>query len=227
MANAQRVFMHEVKNCLSNIYSLVDLIDQDPTADSKEYFKLIKESIMQIKSLEEEYDIYRKSGKISVKLSTLDVEKSLNDLASEYKVQAETANVLLIIDCPGVKIKTDAVKFRQVFRNLISNAIKYNKPYGLVLVEAKIRENHVEILVKDTGIGMNSDELKKVGTPFYRGKRNSSAGTGLGLSTVKQICNQLGWKMTIFSKYPVDTAGNLRKSLMNNKAYSTIITIKI
>lgn len=81
-------------------------------------------------------------------------------------------------------------RIEQVISNLIDNAICYNRPGGNVTVKLRKNESFVEIMVKDTGIGISDEDKTKIFDRFYRGepsRSRHSGGFGLGLSIVKSI----------------------------------------
>jgi two-component system phosphate regulon sensor histidine kinase PhoR len=105
-----------------------------------------------------------------------------------------TSKKMVCIDIPS---------FEKVIENLVSNAIKYNKPGGEVSVEPFVRDNFYGITVRDTGMGIPEDELSEIFKEFYRSKearKREQLGTGLGLTLVKQIVDQFGGKVTVESK---------------------------
>lgn len=86
--------------------------------------------------------------------------------------------------------------------NLLTNAIKYSPPDTRVTVEARRTGGDLRISVTDQGIGMDKDELKKIGTRFFRTKRaeaSGEVGTGIGLSIVSQIVEHHGGRMEVSS----------------------------
>ena len=186
-------FMHEIKNCLSNIYALSDMIDNDP----KETITLIKESIEQIKNIEQDYDIYTKTGTVPVVKLPIGMGRLLSSIIAEYSDQAAEKNITIKTDYKNLRVISDQTKLRQILSNLISNAIKYNKPNGSVLIEFKKYTSKFVICVYDTGIGMTPAEIAKLGQPFFRCKKVDVPGTGLGWSIVKQLVDVLGGQITV------------------------------
>jgi two-component system sensor histidine kinase VicK len=90
-----------------------------------------------------------------------------------------------------------------VLRNLISNAIKFNKEGGEIIIEARERGNMVEVCVSDTGIGIPEDRLDKIFERFYQVDSSPSrryGGTGLGLAIVKETVEAHGGRITVESK---------------------------
>jgi PAS domain S-box-containing protein len=78
----------------------------------------------------------------------------------------------------------DATRLRQVVLNLLTNAIKYNRPHGKVFIALEATDADVRLLVKDTGLGMSAQQLRQLFQPFNRlGKEHSTIeGTGIGLA---------------------------------------------
>lgn len=123
------------------------------------------------------------------------VENSLNTLAP----LAEAKNISidnLIGALPPVTI--DQERMRQVFRNIIGNAIKFTPENGVIKLEANEMGNFAEIAVHNTGIDIPKDDLKRIFLKFQQvipAKGERIKGTGLGLATVKQIILAHGGKV--------------------------------
>jgi len=208
------IFMHEIKNCLSNIYSLVEIIETDPT-ESKQCMKLIKDSVKQIKNIQTDYDILRKSGKTQINLTHVNlpsvVLSVINQCRGAVEEQDINLNLDIAFDCQNLKITTDTTKLQQVLINLLTNACKYNTPKGKIDIQVYKKEK-IHIRISDTGIGITPEEIKCLGVLFFRGKRNTAEGTGLGWPLIKQICATMGWEIIV-------------KSQKSKFEYSTVIDL--
>ena len=87
------------------------------------------------------------------------------------------------------KIFCDSYRLSQVLKNLLGNAIKFTD-YGYISMKVEKKDNHILINIEDTGIGISSDETKKIFTKFYQaytGEDRKNEGTGLGLFICKEI----------------------------------------
>ena len=193
------IFMHEIKNSLGNIYALAEIIENDPT-ELSECLPLMKTAINQIKNVERDYNEFRKSGQSTIRLGPVNLATLLSSIAEEYRLQADEKKITINISCKNIKIQTDVSKLRQVLINLIINAIKYNQIGGQILLECKAVAAKNVIIISDSGIGMSPDELKMIGTVFYRTKKIDVPGTGLGWALIKSISNLMKWEITIKSK---------------------------
>jgi signal transduction histidine kinase len=98
--------------------------------------------------------------------------------------------------------KRDRDKIKQVLLNLLSNALKYNRPNGTVMLRAEVTENEICIHVQDTGVGIPDEALPHLFQKFYRVREHESraSGTGLGLSICKQIVHGHGGRIEVKSK---------------------------
>ena len=118
---------------------------------------------------------------------------------------AEEAGVTLVnrVQLNIDQVRGDPVKLRQIFTNLISNAIKFTHRDGMVVIEAgRDSVGGVTVVVRDTGIGMTEEELMVALTPFGQvdGSRTRwREGTGLGLPIAQSLVSLHGGKMKIRS----------------------------
>jgi two-component system phosphate regulon sensor histidine kinase PhoR len=105
-------------------------------------------------------------------------------------LQAERAKLKLDVDCIETlpPVMADAARIQQVAVNLLHNAIKFTPEGGQVTIGAAQRGQEVEFFVRDTGIGIASDDLPRIFERFYKVDRaRSSSGTGLGLAIARHL----------------------------------------
>ena len=107
------------------------------------------------------------------------------------KLEARRIRLTTTFDDPGVVVNADREKILQVFLNVVSNAVKYNRDGGEIGVEVrKAKPGFASVQVKDTGIGIPEEDLERIFDRFYRvgaGAGEAPEGTGLGLSIVRNI----------------------------------------
>lgn len=121
-----------------------------------------------------------------------DLILTLKEIITILMNKAETKNITLELTCENkeVLIQGDLHRLKQVFINLIANAISYTPSGGVVAVSLKEYESKVQVKVKDTGIGIEKEEIPRIFERFYRVDRarsRNSGGTGLGLAIVKHL----------------------------------------
>ncbi|WP_042459623.1 two-component system histidine kinase PnpS [Neobacillus dielmonensis] len=122
----------------------------------------------------------------------LNLHQLLEEVVTLLSGKAKTKNISLDLICPisPVAIRGDVDRLKQVFINLIANAITYTPSHGVVTVKLVEHKNSVVVMVKDTGIGIEEKEIPRIFERFYRVDRarsRNSGGTGLGLAIVKHI----------------------------------------
>lgn len=148
-------------------------------------------------------------------LSSLEVEKTssremLNlkdiviDVSTALNVRCLEQNVTLNLDLDDVIINANQQEMMELVRNLIDNAIKYNKPNGSV--DVTLKEKYLQ--VSDSGIGIGNKDIERIFERFYRvdkARSRKTGGTGLGLSIVKHICLNNGFEINVKSQLDVGT----------------------
>ncbi len=129
------------------------------------------------------------TGAMKLNLEEMNVAPLIDDVVDLYGYVAEDKGVTVHTGLPEeLYLKADRSRLRQVMANLLDNAIKYTPAGGRIEIEASRREKEIEIIVKDTGIGISDEELDNIWDRLYRGdKSRSERGLGLGLSLVKAI----------------------------------------
>lgn len=115
------------------------------------------------------------------------VEEAMEMLRAPMQAQEVTSR--LSLEDPAVRVHADREKILQVFTNLLSNAVKFNRRGGRVDVEVRpgSAPDQVQVVIRDTGIGIPQEELDRVFDRFYRSEGTGAKGTGLGLAIVKDL----------------------------------------
>lgn len=131
-------------------------------------------------------------GKIVEKRKPLNLKKIFENIVNLMQPLAKENNVSLeLTSLSGTDfVQGDKESLEQVFSNLISNAINYNKPKGSVKISTKEEAEFIATEVQDTGIGISKEHLPLIFDQFYRVSRSESQkskGTGLGLTIAKKI----------------------------------------
>jgi signal transduction histidine kinase len=140
------------------------------------------------------------------KLEPADINALVADLRDVFENDLKSRGIELILDTPLPSLVCECARVRQVFQNLIDNAIKYmgeGKGGREIHVGCQMRLTEVEFYVRDTGIGIDADDLDKVFFVFRRGKNSqlaNIAGKGVGLASVKSIIETYNGKIWVESK---------------------------
>jgi signal transduction histidine kinase len=126
------------------------------------------------------------------KMEPVDVTALVQDIEAMLENDLKDRGIDLIIDTELPEITCEKARLRQVFQNLIDNAIKYmgDGPVKQIHVGCTVRKAEAEFYVRDTGIGIDAEDISKVFFVFRRGKNTASRnvpGKGVGLASVKSI----------------------------------------
>jgi len=144
------------------------------------------------------------SGTLAQKRIEVDLGRLISGILETHRDFAAVEQVSLEAPMPegGLCVWGDRNCLTLLFDNLITNAIKYNKPGGKVTVAGSISEGGVVVSVADTGIGIPEKDLPNLFSEFYRVKDESAkkaTGTGLGLSICKRIAAEMGGSIEVES----------------------------
>jgi two-component system, cell cycle sensor histidine kinase PleC len=203
---------HELRTPLNAIIGFSKLLSEQEQrrlapADVTEYANLIHDAAGHLLAvINNILDISKiQSGKCTVEAAEVNLAEVLKASASSFRLMAQEAEVVLDLrfDPELPPIRGDSVRLRQVFTNLISNALKFTRPGGTVSVLADAQPGFARINVCDTGVGMTSDEIAVALTPFGQvdgGHARWREGTGLGLPIASALVGLHGGTLRIASQ---------------------------
>lgn len=178
---------------------------------------IIKESDRLSGMVEELLDFSRlQSGRLKLSTAKMDLVAELSDAVLMFEERARRENIALVYDEPMdiIPIVGDANRLRQVFVNIIDNALKYSDAGGTVTVSVHPHEADVQIVISDTGIGIAAEDLPKVKSKFY--KANSTRrGSGIGLAVADEIVSLHGGSLDLQSQEGVGTTVSIHLPLAN------------
>lgn len=183
---------HELRTPLTAIKGWGETIrssDGDKEITEKGINVIVKESERLTQLVEELLDFSRmENGKMSLKISRIDIVKELSDVIDAIQERAERENIEIISDISAghIYINADGNRLKQVFVNIIDNAIKYSKKGGFVKISLKRLNNNVQITVEDNGCGISKNDLPKIKQKFFKAN-NSARGSGIGLAVSDEI----------------------------------------
>lgn len=131
------------------------------------------------------------SGAIVIEKSRFDIKEVVEGIYLSFKLLKEEDGYNINLDCPAsIMVEADPERMKQVFSNLINNALKFCGDDKTVNVIVKRKGRHVLCQVQDHGVGIPPDELPHIWERYYKASSNmvrSTSGSGLGLSIVKEI----------------------------------------
>lgn len=189
---------HELKTPMAAVLGYLDiLIDTKMQIPFEKRIEYLSRSELRLKgALELVNDLLDISRmELNTKMREI-ADVSLKDLvinaAEVQDLEISKKGITLEINIPDdlPMLRIDMEEGKKIVNNLVSNAVKYNKIDGKIFISAATRNNHIEFIVEDTGIGMRESDKKKLFQQFFRAKNKytrSISGTGLGLSIVKSL----------------------------------------
>lgn len=158
--------------------------------------------------VEELLDFSRmQSGHFTLQMATMDVLAELGDAVLIYVERANQDGVRVVYEEPEMLpfVYGDKNRIRQVFINIIDNAIKYSERGGMVAIVAEaIGETAVRVTVRDNGCGIRAADLPKIKTKFYK-PNHTRRGSGIGLAVADEIVTMHGGTLEIQSQEQVGT----------------------
>ena len=211
---------HELRTPLNAIIGYSELLDvgiHGPVnGEQHENLQRIERSAQHLLGLINDILNFAKleRGRVQYDMAPLKVEDvlaSVEELVAPL-AGAKRLTYRLDVDCPGVQVFADREKLRQIFVNLLSNAIRFTKEGGEIRVSCAADRTHVFARVRDTGVGILTDKLESIFEPFvqvdreYVGQRQ---GTGLGLAISRELARGMGGDLTAASEVGVGSVFTL------------------
>ncbi len=200
-------FVHELRNPLASINTASYLLLRPEISPEQAHQIVlnIQSETMRLTTLTSSFlDLARlESGRVQFHKSSFSLLQMLQECVSVMQAKIDESRISIRIEIPNdtPDIQADRDKLKQVALNLISNAIKYNRPGGQIIIKARLAENEWELFFVDTGMGIPEDELPHMFEKFYRVRASEKiTGTGLGLSICKGIIQGHGGRIAVQSK---------------------------
>ncbi|MCI2062642.1 MAG: ATP-binding protein [Eubacteriaceae bacterium] len=199
---------HELKTPLTSISGFVETLQngaiEDPEIRTK-FIDIIAIETDRLKRLIDDVLVLSNiENEIDVPSEQIDVGASIDTVMEMMMPIAESKGIELINEVEsGLTVSGDSDRFRQLFMNLVENAIKYSDEGGRVWITGYMSDGHLQMAVSDEGIGIEPENIDKIFMRFYRvdkSRSNKVGGTGLGLSIVKHIASLFGAAITVDSK---------------------------
>jgi two-component system phosphate regulon sensor histidine kinase PhoR len=212
LEDARRAFMaavsHEFKTPLTSILGFTETLLDGALQDDKNARSFVEKisrhadrlahlvnDVLSLSRLEQ--------GSWDLRIEQIDLAQFSKALLDEFQAAAGEKDTELILEAQRtLSLATDPELMRQLIGNLVSNAIRYNRPNGKVWLRLAAVDGGTQITVEDTGIGIPPEHQKRVFDRFYRidaHRSRQTGGTGLGLSIVKQLCEVIGATITLHS----------------------------
>jgi len=207
-------FVHELRTPLASLSTATYLLLRPEMSEEQrsQIVNNIHNETLRLNSLASSFlDLARlESGRVQFRKSRFSLADLLYEVRDVMMTKAQETNIQVRVDVPHDMpiLEGDRDKIKQVVLNLTSNAIKYNRPNGSVIITGNFNEVDINIVVQDTGLGIPEDSIPHLFQKFYRVKEheNKASGTGLGLSICKQIVQGHNGRIEVKSKMGIGTS---------------------
>ncbi len=194
---------HDLRAPLSSVLGLVNLAQHPGNEDDpKAYLKIIGEKVNQLDHFISDVLSHSKNLKLDIKKGQIHFDEIVDTAFRNLSYMEGADQIHKEVQITGSDFYSDPWRIEEIFRNLISNAIKYRKMDGdshEIKVSITVEQNQAIISFRDNGIGINKQNLSKVFDMFYRASEQSG-GSGLGLYIVKNAVEKLGGRVTVGSE---------------------------
>ncbi|MDH5392930.1 MAG: hybrid sensor histidine kinase/response regulator [Gammaproteobacteria bacterium] len=200
---------HELRTPMNAIIGFSQLMEMNAYELSEDnrlnLDEILKAGIHLLDLINEILDLARiESGKLEINLSPVDLSKVFKNCFAMIAKSAADRKIS-VIDNVSAKyqlVVADELRLKQVLLNIFSNAVKYNKINGCVEVNSIVSGSKIKITVKDTGVGLRADQLKKMFRPFERLNDDPAIeGAGIGLVISKTLVELMHGQIGLSSEY--------------------------
>ncbi|RLD18861.1 MAG: hypothetical protein DRI33_03825 [Caldiserica bacterium] len=188
--------VHEVRNPLTSIKGFAQILEKKLQGKNEEkYVKpILRETYRLSKIVQDLLNYGRPSPLKKVKFN---ISTFIDEIISMGKQYAAGKEIEFINNCQIETIEADEKKCKELFLNLMINSVQSIGEKGKIVVGSTRKEQFLEISIRDTGAGMNKDQLEHIFVPFYTTK---AEGTGLGLAIAYRVVKEHGGKISVKSE---------------------------
>jgi len=200
---------HELKTPVTSILTLSEALEVvvgrgEADERAQDLVRRLGEEAERLSALVHDLlDLRRLEERGPVEVVPIDVSSAVLEVAAELGAAADQHQVTVnVIAADAAVVAAEIDDVHLMLRNLVHNAIQYNRPGGSVNVEVRHLGSKVEVRVNDTGIGLSQQDIPRIFERFYRvdaARSRSAGGTGLGLSLVRHAAERHGGTVQVDS----------------------------
>jgi two-component system sensor histidine kinase/response regulator len=195
---------HDLRSPLMSVLGIIDLSKMDQSVtDPNGYLNMIETSIIRLDGFIQKIIEYYKNSRLEPEYEYIDFKLVVEEAVEACRHQNPTIKFNTEID-QQVQFMGDLFRTGVIMNNLISNAVKYQKPdeaHQMVNLSVRVEPHRALITIEDNGIGILSAHLNNIFKMFFRTKNNNKPGTGIGLYIVKEALTRIGGTISVTSTY--------------------------
>ena len=200
---------HEVRTPLSYVKMSAELLKKDDSISlkNKKYIDTILNKITSIDTIIEDLFRYSKQDldQLLVELKETYAKDMFDRIFKNIKPKNEQKHIRINIDnsIPNILINADEHRLIQVVSNMVDNAEKHIEDEGFINIKTEIDENHLLLIIEDSGEGIESKDLPYIFEPFYQGTQDNNIkkmGAGLGLAICDYIIKEHSGEIFVYSE---------------------------
>jgi len=197
---------HELRNPLGAISNAVQLLMMDAQASRPSVMArdIIDRQAKQLsRLLNDLLDVGRAiTGKIFLQREPVELAAAVEGAVDTTRVAGRAALHTINVDASPVYIEADRTRIEQIVTNLMTNALTYTEPDGVINVSVKAEGQDAVVRISDNGIGMSPDEIERVFELFYqaKGELHRKGGLGIGLTLVRRLVELHGGTVAVASE---------------------------
>lgn len=207
---------HELRTPLGAILGFAEFLQKEDVKeeDKHHYLDVILKNGKNLnRIINEVLDLSKiEAGKVEIELIEFNLHTIIEEVIDLFRPQCSAKNIAIKYEKPNIevnKIISDCNRLRQILNNIISNAIKFTDKGSITITVRQVNEtaeqNCFEILIKDTGVGLSSEEMNKIFHAYSQVGNNQakkSKGSGLGLVLARRMAEALGGDVELHSTIP-------------------------
>jgi len=202
---------HEIRNPITALKGFLQLMKLDLQTKS-DYWDIMESELERIETISNELLYLAKP--CAAKLMPIELKRLILEVCLLLESQANLHNIIIVKRIPkeDVIIFGNEAQIKQVFVNIIKNAIEVMANGGKITINVEKQEESVNVSIIDEGCGIPKDNLKKIGNPFFTTKKD---GTGLGLMVTYNIIRNHQGTISVVSEVDVGTTFTITLPLLN------------
>ena len=204
------IIAHDLKNPFNSILGfsniLIEVVQEKDYEAVEEYAEIIQNSSQRAMSLLMNLIEWSRSqtGRMEFTPETIDIIVLINEVTELLKYSAQLKSITIYKENDqSVMISADKAMMSNILRNLISNAVKYTRPGGSIVISTKQKQDELLVNITDNGIGINKENIEKlfrIDESYSTPGTQNETGTGLGLLICKEFIDKHGGKIWVESE---------------------------